>query len=242
MLGRQHFTLSVTTAFLVLTPFFGDHRIAAISALAGIAIGSLIPDIDAPDATVFHSKIKGLHRSPAKLFGAFISPLLPLFGYLTKYLVYVPSVFLLNVFSGSYRFEEGHRSFTHSLVGVAVLTAATGLLLRPVFAYLGVLEFLFFFLAGYSAGALLHMLQDSFTRSGIAWNQPFSSLKLEGELRTGKDNFRPHFYLLVLAVASLLNLVSFTGSFLQAGVWNGLLLAVVCWTFFAWMSGVELSR
>lgn len=244
MLGRQHFILSVATATVVMSPFFTDYYGFAIAAFLGVAIGSLIPDIDATDATVFHSGVKGLHRAPGKIFNDFIGPILPVFGYLTKYMIYKPSVFILNLFSDNYRFEDGHRSFTHSLIGVSTMTAATGLLLAPLFIELGLSTvYLLYFLGGYAAGAILHVFQDSCTKTGIAWNQPFSTLRLKGELKTGESNRRPRYFALMLFLVALLNLAgSYSVSANLQVLFSGILLSAVSWTFFAWLSGVRLER
>lgn len=244
MLGRQHFTLSVATATVVLAPFFTDYYGFSLATFLGVAIGSLIPDIDATDATVFHTGIKGFHRAPGKIFNDVVGPILPIFGYLTKYIIYKPSVFLLNLFSDNYRFEDGHRSFTHSLMGVSTMTMATGFLLGPLFIESGISGFyLLFFLAGYASGALLHMFQDSCTKTGIAWNQPFSNLRLKGELKTGESNSRPRYFALMLFLVAFLNLAgSYSVSTNLQVMVSGILLSAVSWTFFAWISGVRLER
>lgn len=61
----------------------------------------------------------------------------------------------------------GHRGITHSLV--AVLTVAVILLLLSVFIGFGE-EIVVWFALGY----LLHIVEDSFSKSGVAWLKPFS--------------------------------------------------------------------
>ncbi|MFB6116404.1 MAG: metal-dependent hydrolase [Candidatus Nanosalina sp.] len=244
MLGRQHFTLSIATGLIVLTPLFVNKNPLVLPALLGIAIGSLIPDIDASDATVFHTKVNGLHGMFSELTNTILGPLLPVFGYLTKYMVYKPSIFVLNLFSDEYVFEGGHRSFTHSITGVLVMTVFTGFLIWPPLHYFGIKAlYLVFFLAGYMGGAFLHMLQDSFTRSGISWNQPFSDFRVSGSLRTGKDNRRPRIFLIVLLAAASVN----TGNILasEASIFllvQSFLIPCVCWTFFAWLAEVGFEK
>lgn len=243
MLGRQHFLLSTITGIVVVSPFIAAYKWLSLATLLGIAIGSLIPDIDASDATIFHTNVSGLHRSPGKLFNFLIGPIMPVFGYITKYLVYIPSVKALNLFT-DYSFEEGHRSFTHSLTGVGILTALTGFILYPLVNELGLdLSFLYFFLAGYSSGAIMHMLQDSFTVSGIAWNQPFSTTKLKGKLKTGEDMWKPRYFTLILGFLAPVNVytVSSIGA-LERILLQGVLISIVAWTFFAWVCGVRIQK
>ena len=244
MLGRQHFTLSVATATVVLAPFFTDYYGLSLATFLGVAIGSLIPDIDATDATVFHTGIKGLHRVPGKLFNDIIGPILPIFGYFTKYIIYKPAVLLLNLFSDNHKFEDGHRSFTHSLIGVVTMTLATGLLLSPLFIESGINGiYLIFFLVGYASGAIMHMFQDSCTKTGIAWNQPFSNLRLKGELKTGESNRRPRYFGMMLFLVALLNLVGTYNVTTNLHILiTGILLSAVSWTFFAWLSGVSIDK
>lgn len=242
MLGRQHFLLSTMTGLLVVSPFIRSYEMFSLAALLGIAIGSLIPDIDASDATIFHTNVKGLHRSPGKMFNFVVGPVMPVFGYLTKYLVYIPSVKVLNLFT-DYSFKEGHRSFTHSLIGVTILTSLTGFILYPLINELGLNPFLlYFFLAGYFSGAILHMLQDSFTVSGIAWNQPFSNTKLKGKLKTGEDMWKPRYFTLMLVALIPVNIYAASGiTVLKTLLIHGILISLVAWTFFGWISGVRLK-
>lgn len=201
MLGRQHLMLSVVTGLILIIPI--AHILDGFIALViiGVSIGSLIPDVDASDAAVFHRNINGLNRQMGRLVNGLVGPILPVFGYTTKYMIYKPAVHVFNLFSRKYSFSEKHRSFSHSFLGVFTLTAVTGLYLTPILVYLPSVSVfhIFTFLLGYSFGALLHMLQDSCTRTGIVWNAPFSNKRLKGSLRTGKDNREPRFMLYVLS-------------------------------------------
>lgn len=62
----------------------------------------------------------------------------------------------------------GHRGITHSII--AVLTAAVISLLLSVIIGFGA-EIAVWFALGY----LFHLLEDSFSKSGIAWLRPFSN-------------------------------------------------------------------
>ncbi|WP_414838301.1 metal-dependent hydrolase [Candidatus Nanosalina sp. VS9-1] len=200
MLGRQHLMLSVATATVLLIPFIQSYQGFVLVAFVGTAIGSLIPDVDAADASVFHRHIRGLDSEPGKAVGSFIGPVLPVFGYTTKYMIYRPLVWLFNLFSVNYSFHDSHRSFSHSIIGVFAMTSVTGLYISPVLMYLGFFSVphLAVFLSAYAFGALLHMLEDSCTKSGIAWNEPFSSRKLKGDLTTGEDIRKPRILLYML--------------------------------------------
>lgn len=241
MLGRQHLKLTVMTYITLITPFVQEYFIQALMGLVGVSIGSLIPDIDSVDAAVFHSNVKGL-GSPGIAFNDFIGPVLPLFAYTSKYIIYKPVVHLLN-FLTPYTFHERHRSFTHSITGVATLTVMTGLLIYLPLNYTGLsLALLPFFLAAYCGGALMHMVQDSCTISGIAWNQPFSKFKLKGNLVTGKSVRRPKILLYTLTgLTVLISYRSLMGNPIEETAKASILLTGITWSLFMIISGVRIE-
>ena len=198
MLGRQHLMLSVATVSVLLAPFLDSHSGFVLVMFAGAGIGSLIPDIDAQDAAVFHQDLRGLNSEFGQAVNNLIGPILPYFGYTTKYAIYKPAVKFFDFFTPEkYSFQEKHRTFSHSYLGVFTMTAVTGLYLTPVLIFLDLFSpvYLIAFLFSYMVGAFLHMLEDSCTITGIAWNSPFSNTKLKGQISTGKDIKKPRYFL-----------------------------------------------
>lgn len=247
MLGRQHLTLSFFSGIIVFSPLIHVESSYFILSVIGVCIGSLIPDVDAEDASIFHSKVRGLKGDTGLILNDFIAPLLPLFGYVTKYIIYRPLLVVYDKFLFSdYEFSDSHRDFTHSILGVFSITVFTGVLIGIPLHLIKEFNFVFLyvFLVGYLVGCLLHMLQDSCTRTGIAWNSPFSGRKLKGEIYTGKDFFKIHIFSLILGVTSSLFLfVSFTGqfgfSFFRLSVFCiSTLLAL--WMMFLWRVNAEI--
>jgi len=196
--------LSITTVSIFLFPYIQQAEALTAIIFIGSAIGSLIPDVDAPDATIFHENVRGLDSKIGKAINDFIGPFLPIFGYITKYMIYKPAVFLFDHLFKKYSFRDRHRAFSHSIFGVFFMTAVTGVYMVPVLLWLKLFLPLYLaaFLAAYAIGAFLHMLEDSCTKSGIAWNSPFSQKKLRGRLVTGKDNWQPAFFLYFLVLIS----------------------------------------
>jgi len=242
MLGRQHFLLSVSTAFLVFSPLIHSHPLEVTAILIGVGIGSLIPDIDASKSTIFKTSVKGLNNKPGKLFNRFIGPFMPVIGYGTKYLVYLPSLGVLDVFTG-YDFSQGHRSFTHSILGVCIISLVTGIFLYPLFDLIDFIPSVVFwmFMTGYVSGVFLHMLQDSFTVTGIVWNRPFSDHRLKGSLTTGEDTAKPRYFMITLVLLMPLNIYSVSG--LQSPgtvIIHGVLVSVAAWSIFSWVSDLKL--
>lgn len=213
MLGRDHLLLTLATVSLVLAPLFAAYPAIVLVALVGTAIGSLIPDADAEDAAIFHTRVRGVRGNVGKAINA-IGLLYPAFGYVTRYLIYKPAVRVYDdyVFRGI-AIEERHRGFLHSLLGISTATVVTGAYLVVVLAVLGLLSvaLLGVFLLAYLVGALLHLLEDSCTRSGIQWHYPFRTWRVRGTLRTSpkvRDALPQRAFLLVLAgVAVVLFLI-----------------------------------
>lgn len=242
MLGRHHLSLSVATVALVALPLFAVYPNAVILALVGAAIGSLIPDADSPDAAIFHSEVKGLKKSG---FGGLLNvtaALNPVFGYPTKYLIYKPAVKFYDEFVfDQYEIAERHRGFLHSFLGLGTMTILTAIYLLPVLYFLGLIWLVGIgvFLTGYLVGAVLHLVEDSCTKTGIQWNFPFQSWRLKGQLRTTahpEDMRTQQGFLTILGLgaAAMFFLPSVVDQY-PAFVFSvlGLLLAIVLWSGFA---------
>lgn len=241
MLGRHHLLLSVATVGLVAAPLFVLAPTIALVALAGTAIGSLIPDADAEDAAIFHTEVRGLNGSTGKTLDL-LAPVFPVFGYATKYLIYKPSVVLYD----TYVFEEQdvverHRGLLHSVLGLGTATVLTGIYLIPVLLFLGLFSILHLgvFLLAYLVGGVLHLAEDSCTKTGIQWHYPVRDWKVEGRLTTTarrRDTIYQDVFAVVLGGCAV-------GLFLLAGTYSvapapvlllvGGVLAVALWLGFA---------
>ncbi len=57
MLGRHHLLISVFTAAFLFIPYFQENMELTFIMLLGVAVGSLVPDADSPDAAIFHKKV-----------------------------------------------------------------------------------------------------------------------------------------------------------------------------------------
>jgi membrane-bound metal-dependent hydrolase YbcI (DUF457 family) len=150
----------VAAIFLITHEFW---RTVITMIYAGLALGSLLPDVDASDAKIMHG-----------YWGVI--------GFIGKYLFYKPMSFLLGLKSDAYR--EKHRGYLHSLVGCLLTTIFFGVLLgivavpNPAYAYIPLSA-----LVGIPLGFLLHLAEDSFTRSGVRWFFPRDRV-LSGQIST----------------------------------------------------------
>jgi inner membrane protein len=142
--------------------------------LVGVMVGSLLPDVDASDAKIMHGEYRAIG-----LFG--------------KYLFYKPIARLLG--SKSEAYQERHRGFLHSLIG---LLLATLYFIIPVAIIFIVLTFIFlvplhltllfwYALLGLPFGFLLHLAEDSFTKSGIRWFYP-KGQPMKSSITTGRKS------------------------------------------------------
>ncbi len=184
--------LSAFTLAFLFTPYFEQDSMFALVVLGGVAIGSLIIDIDGSDSAVMHSHIKGIRGNVGALINGLIAPILPIFGYITKYTIYKPSLWILSkTILIKYNKEEieHHRGFSHSIIGVLSFAFVTGAYLLIICLLLDILNWLYFmsFILAYIFGAFMHMLEDSCTKSGIQWNSPFSKKLLKGEITTNAE-------------------------------------------------------
>jgi inner membrane protein len=176
MKGRMHLVLSGLSLLVITYPLWPYSSLLIwLGVYAGVLTGSLAPDVDAPDSVIFHLRMLPLP----------LRSLLSLFGYLFRYLIYVPLSFLFwMVLSRNYRHE--HRGLLHTPLGV---TAAAFFVL----GYAGIISLLLTRSVGYDlllysgafwAGCILHLVQDSCTPGGIAWAFPWNVRRLRGRIRT----------------------------------------------------------
>ncbi|HDN65206.1 MAG TPA: metal-dependent hydrolase [Methanosarcinales archaeon] len=201
MLGKDHIILSLFTVSAIFMPFLLDRTNTGLFVLAmiGVGIGSLAPDADSQDAAIFHTKVKGLKGGTRKLIDTCIGPFLPIFGFIQKFLIYLPAVKIIqflvkeNKISLQYRVTETHRGILHSVLGLLISFAALLIyssILMILFPELLSIKTLLVFNVAFSIGFFLHLLEDSCTVSGVNFTFPMNKkLLFKGEVRTGKIDY-----------------------------------------------------
>ncbi len=200
--GDQHVLITLFAGGLLLAPhvaLLAPGEIAAV--LFGLFVGSLAPDADATDAAIFHTRVPGL-KGITRWFADMAAGVLPVFGYLIRYGEYYPAAGVFWFLSRG-ELKAGHRGVLHSLLGVALITALTGLYIGIALHLLGwsAPALLALGVAGFGAGALLHLAEDSCTPGGIAWLYPLSGRRVRGRLRTGRSDLRPRLFAIALGAA-----------------------------------------
>jgi membrane-bound metal-dependent hydrolase YbcI (DUF457 family) len=140
--------------------------------LGGIMLGSLLPDVDASDAKIMHGGWRAI-------------------GVFGKYLFYRPMTWALARRSDA--FGDEHRGYLHSLLGCLLATLYFTLPMTLLFVVLTYLytvpltQTLLFWWAwvGMPFGFLMHLAEDTFTKSGVRWFFP-RGRPYRGTTRTGK--------------------------------------------------------
>ncbi len=236
--GDQHVLITLFSGGLLLAPHVALLAPAELAVvLFGLFVGSLAPDADATDAAIFHTRVPGLKGVTRRLADV-AAGVLPVFGYLIRYGEYYPAAGVFWFFSRG-QLKAGHRGVLHSLLGVVLITALTGLYLAialrllgwsaPAFLALGVL--------GFGAGSLLHLAEDSCTPGGIAWLYPLSGRRVRGRLRTGGSDFRPRVFATALGGAMWGCVLLTFWSDMSAATMTEVSVFLFCvlWTFF-WLA------
>jgi inner membrane protein len=193
--GNQHALISLFSAGAILAPLIPVLPFEWVMiTLFGVFIGSLAPDADAADASIFHGRGKGVRI------------LLPLFRCTIRYLIYCPISLILRIIIGE-EASPRHRGFLHSFIGVALTSLLLTLYLRIVWQFLSFpgSTYLFIFGIGVFCGSLLHLLEDSCTPMGVAWGFPFRKGRVSGAIQTrNRGDLRPALFICVLALCTVI--------------------------------------
>lgn len=168
MRGVSHLSMSLVISFPSFLILYNMSPVVQYTysiefILFGILVGSLLPDIDANDSKVMHGWWRPI-------------------GVFSKYVFYYPLAKLLRWKSDT--FKDEHRGFLHSLIGWVFISLFFGII--SVILYL-FLWFAWYIWIGISVGFLLHLVEDSFTRSGVRWFFP-KEHRIRGTIRTNSGS------------------------------------------------------
>lgn len=215
MKGRDHSSITLMWAFLIMCPIMLTEPIIFVSFLIGAVIGAIFPDIDG-GVSPYENKgeimqFAGLIFKPAKLFTFWV------FGLICperkKELVQ-------------------HRGIIHSIPGIVL---CLGIVLVPLNLLILIIGYwnvsVLIFSLGLLAGAFFHLLEDSCTCSGVRLFYPFTEYRLRGgvnTLSTKREDDRPSrfasmFVLLSVAVLVIDLLMTDIPIFLT------IVLGFLCW-------------
>ncbi len=178
MRGESHLTASFMISLPTIWTLYSmapDAMIEVIAyVLGGVLLGCLLPDVDASDAKVMHG-----YWRPIGLFG--------------KYLFYKPMTRILRTRSDEYR--EQHRGYLHSFIGCFLATIFFAIPIAIIFLYstyvmllpLETSIWVWIVWIGLPFGFLMHLVEDSFTKSGVRWRFP-GGKTYSSQTSTGKKS------------------------------------------------------
>ena len=248
MLGKHHFSLSVATYLAVFAPLILVRPWLFCLFGFGVSVGSLLPDVDGEDATIFHQTFKGMQGWLGGALGFVVRPLsvfFPYIGYLVKYVVYRPTVWLYD-FLLTHDMTTGHRGYTHSHLGIWTTSTVIAALISLVSSSMGAFtaSSVVTTYCGLVFGMYLHIVQDSCTKSGIVWNFPFSNKALRGDRRTGpkasETPIQAFLCFLVIFAGISLGVVLYHDPPVFAAIGANMLTVSIPWIGFLW--GVHNAR
>ncbi len=178
MRGESHLTASFMISLPTIMVLFNMAPDTMTNVmgylLGGVLLGCLLPDVDASDAKVMHG-----YWRPIGLFG--------------KYIFYKPMTWILRTRSDAYR--EKHRGYLHSFIGCFLATIFFAIPIAIIFLHstyvlllpLETTIWVWIVWIGLPFGFLMHLAEDSFTKSGVRWFFP-DGKTYSSQTRTGKKS------------------------------------------------------
>jgi inner membrane protein len=165
MRGYHHIELSLFTGLILLAPFFLQFSVIVFLILAGIFLGSLLPDSDASDRTAKHSE-----------------SVLGVFDIINETFIYP---ILLKIFHEN----KKHRGILHTLVGVFTYSLILSSISAIILFFLKVDLNMILFGLGLFFGGVLHLMEDCCTYSGVNPFYPkYKNSIFKGNISTNDDN------------------------------------------------------
>lgn len=204
MLGRHHLAISMGVVVPFLIPMLFKQNVNLIlplTFLLAVMIGSLTPDADC--------------GGKSKLYYNF-----NIVDWIMKKTVTPTVLFIFKLLSKKkvleYEVKEEHRGIMHSPIGVLISSFLLTIILLIIVLVIGAFNFwiLIIIFFGLLIGQFLHLMEDSFTISGINWKFPFGTKQVLGEIYTfpkieKKRDIRPEIFIYSLGFFSLIILLSF---------------------------------
>ena len=199
MLGKHH--LSITNGFFMPILVFGiyeaymghtEYFYYSLYVIVSVSIGALLPDADSGGKAKLYYDYKLVHYLMIPIYEIIVL----LFN----------NQKIKEKLKVGYVVGKRHRGILHSPIGVLL----SSLILTMIFSIVYVLtsiyltynvDFLIIVLVflGLFLGQIMHLVEDSFTVSGINWLFPFGKKEIKGRIYTfekvkGKIDIRPDLY------------------------------------------------
>lgn len=222
MKGRDHSSITLMWAFLIMCPIMLTEPFIFVSFLIGAAIGSIFPDIDG-GVSPYEKKgeimqFAGLIFKPAKHFTFWA------FGLLCP---------------ERKRELVQHRGIIHSIPGIMLCLGIVLVPLNLLILIIGYWNYtILIFSIGLLAGAFFHLLEDSCTCSGVRLFYPFTNYKLRGgvnTLSTKREDDRPSRFASMYVILSVA-IIFIDLLIMEIPILLTILLGFICWAVMYLMS------
>lgn len=186
MLGKYHVLIAFALAGSLVFKLFNYHTDIEIVMilLLGIVAGSLLPDaLDASNSAMNYKRMRGKEMRYFELF----TVVNPLIASVSRILAY-PLKYILEKSYSDINF--GHRGVWHSFLGAGLISTAW---FMPTAVFIFGCEYLmpemhmliwFALPFGIFTGYILHLVEDSFTVTGINWLYPKGKFHVSGKIKT----------------------------------------------------------
>ena len=194
MLSKDHFVLSIFSDFILFSWLFFQNPFFFFAITFGVFIGCLLPDTDLPKSRIDY--LKGITGFFVFITKNFINPLVAIiFEFVLKKPI-----------------DRGHRGITHTIYGIltyCLIIEGIGLLLFFVLRTGGFITGYSLFVFGLFFGGMLHLMEDSCTKSGITPFYPLNGdKKYSGNVSTfNLKEKRPVYYAILLLILSVFLLI-----------------------------------
>jgi membrane-bound metal-dependent hydrolase YbcI (DUF457 family) len=225
MLSKDHIGLSIFSSIILFGWLIFQDPMIFVAIISGVFIGCLLPDTDLPRSkTDYLEGIAGF------------------FGLISKNILNPLVIMIFNFLK--YPVAQSHRGITHTLYGVLIYCIVLEIISIPVFVLFGFSQYLFgysFFVFGLFFGGLLHIIEDSCTKTGVYPFYPVNQKKkFSGNISTYNfKEIRPRLFssLLILAAG---------GVFFSQIVWHNPIEIYIFISFIvfiiSWMGIILISK
>lgn len=194
MMGKTHIFVGTATALAVMLP---DTPIGILSALAGGAVGGMMPDTDL-------DSLKNIKDINTKAIAGVITAVCFVIDFFFKcglissikesnHLIALIGLvgFIILYFVGA---AAAHRSFTHSLLAAVIYSASVGMMCRPL-------------ALPFAIGFLAHIILDCTNKKGVRMFFPFKKkFKLNWFYASKKANIV--FYYIGIALTVVFGIIA----------------------------------
>jgi membrane-bound metal-dependent hydrolase YbcI (DUF457 family) len=225
MLAEDHLKLSVFSSVILFGWLIFQNAMIFAAILGGVVIGCFLPDTDLPKSKI--DSMKGIAG---------------FFGIISKHILN-PLVTLIFEFLLKQPIDQRHRGITHTIYGILTYCLLIEVISLPILFWSGMWgSFIIysFFVFGLLFGGILHLMEDSCTKTGITPFYPLNQIKkYSGNISTFDPNERrpKYYFMLLLMITGFLLYIQFI---LKYPIGVTIFLSVVsflfAWTIIFWIS------